>query len=267
MFREERLRRIVQMLVEDGQVRVTEAAKRFRVSESTIRLDLHNLENRGLVLRTHGGAILPDLMPGGPMLEIQKAFPERLTEHIAQKRAIGQAAAELVHDGETIMIDGGTTTREACLCLGAHQNLILVTNVVNIYPDLVSGEHVRVVMTGGELDPISMTLMSEVAEVTLARYRASKAILGIDAVSLQFGLTTLDARTAALKKQMIEHSDKCIILADSSKIQKVLRKVSQGQFQPPPDQAYQLPPPQMLSENRHNSQSPFRPVLTFVSAL
>lgn len=221
MFREERLRRIVQMLTENGTVRVSDIARRFDISDSTVRLDLKELEQRGLIVRTHGGAITPEFRSGRPVLEVQKDFPQRLVEHIKQKEAIGMAAADLVGNGETIMIDGGTTTRQVFYNLNKHRQLILVTNVVNTYPNLVSNDDIRVVLTGGELEPGSMTLLGEVGQLTLSRYRASKAILGIDAVSAPFGITTLELQTAALKKCMIENSDTLIIVADSSKINKV----------------------------------------------
>ena len=221
MFREERLRKIIQMLTENGTVRVLDVAERFNISASTVRLDLKELERRGLIVRTHGGAISPEARSGRPALEVQKAFPERLVEHIKQKEAIGKAAADLIRDGETIMIDGGSTTRQIFYNLVNHRHLILVTNVVNTYPALVSNDDIRVVLTGGELEPGSMTLVGEVSQLTLSRYRASKAILGIDAVSAPFGITTLELRTAALKKCMIENSDTLIVVADSSKINKV----------------------------------------------
>lgn len=221
MFREERLRELVDLLAENGQIRVPDAASYFDVSESTIRLDLKELEGRGLILRTHGGALLQGPPEGRPTFEMQKAFPERLEENIAQKRAIGRATAALIEDGEIIMIDGGSTTRQVCRNLNECRSLIMVTNVANTYPDLIANENIRVVLTGGELEHESMTLLGEPTQLTLAKYRASKAILGIDAVSVEFGLTTLDAQAAALKKCMIEHSDKLILVADSSKINKV----------------------------------------------
>jgi DeoR/GlpR family transcriptional regulator of sugar metabolism len=221
MFREERLRRIIQMITENGTVHVPDVADRFGISASTVRLDLKELERRGLIVRTHGGAIAPESRSGRPVLEVQKTFPQRLVENITQKEAIGKAAADLIGDGETIMIDGGTTTRQIFNNLVNHRFLILVTNVVNTYPSLVSNDDIRVVLTGGELEPGSMTLVGEVGQLTLSRYRASKAILGTDAVSALFGITTLEVQTAALKKCMIENSDTLIVVADSSKINKV----------------------------------------------
>lgn len=222
MFREERRNRLLETLLKKGEIRVPEVARQFKVSESTIRLDLKELDSRGLILRTHGGAIASNSQVEKPIFEVQKTFPERLTENSSAKRSIGRAVAQLIKAGETIMIDGGSTTREVCFNLGSHQNLILVTNVVNTYPDLIGYDSdIRVVMTGGELIRESMTLVGEEAQLTVARYRASKAILGIDAISVAFGITTLDSRAAALKKCMIEYSNKLIVVADSSKINKV----------------------------------------------
>lgn len=221
MFREERMSQLLVHLEKEGQLRVASAAALFGVSESTIRLDLQELEERGLAQRTHGGAILTSTSRKGTMKYLSLGLEERLVENGEAKRAIGKLAAGLIQDGETIMIDGGSTSRYVAFYLRYKKRLTLVTHIVDIYPDLIGMEgDFRVVFTGGELDQANMILVGEESPLIVSRYRASKAVLGIDGISISLGLTTQDVH-AALKKAMMTYSDQVIIVADSSKLGRV----------------------------------------------
>ena len=221
MFREERMNQLLVHLEQEGQLRVANAAALFGVSESTIRLDLQELEERGLVQRTHGGAILTSVARSGTMKYLAQGVEARLIEHREAKKAIGQLAASLIQDGETIMIDGGSTARYVAFYLRYKKRLTIVTHIVDIYPDLIGMEgDFRVVLTGGELDQSEMILVGEEAPLIVSHYRASKAILGIDGISISLGLTTQDVH-APLKKAMMAYSDQVIIVADSSKLGQV----------------------------------------------
>ncbi len=221
MFREERMSQLLVHLEQEGQLRVANAAGLFGVSKSTIRLDLQELEERGLVQRTHGGAILTSAARNGTMKYLSLGLEERLVENGEAKRAIGRLAAELIHDDETIMIDGGSTSRYVAFHLRYKKRLTIVTHIVDIYPDLIGMEgDFRVVFTGGELDQSNMILVGEESPMIVSRYRASKAVLGIDGISISLGLTTQDVH-APLKKAMMTYSDQVIIVADSTKLGRV----------------------------------------------
>ena len=221
MFREERMSQLLVQLEQEGQLRVAKAAGLFGVSESTIRLDLQELEERGLVQRTHGGAILTSVSRNGTMKYLSLGLEERLVENGEAKRAIGRLAAELIQDDETIMIDGGSTTRYVAFHFRYKKRLTIVTHIVDIYPDLIGMEgDFRVVFTGGELDQSNMILVGEESPLIVSRYRASKAVLGIDGISISLGLTTQDVH-APLKKAMMTYSDQVIIVADSTKLGRV----------------------------------------------
>jgi len=221
MFREERMSQLLAHLGQEGQLRVGNAASLFGVSESTIRLDLQELEERGLVQRTHGGAILTSLARSGTMKYLAMGIEERLVANRDAKKAIGELAASLIQDGETIMIDGGSTARYVAYHLRSKQRLTIVTHIVDIYPDLIGMEgDFRVVLTGGELDKNEMILVGEEAPLIVSRYRASKAVLGIDGLSISLGLTTQDVH-APLKKAMMTYSDQVVIVADSTKLGQV----------------------------------------------
>lgn len=221
MFREERMKLILSHLEREGQLRVVDAAVLFGVSESTIRLDLQELEESGMVQRTHGGAILTSVSRKGTLKYVSLGLEERLVENRDAKKAIGRMAADLIHDDETIMIDGGSTSRYVAFHLRYKKRLTIVTHIVDIYPDLIGLEgDFRVVLTGGELDQANMILVGEESPGIVSHYRASKAILGIDGISLSLGLTTQDVH-APLKKAMMTYSDQVIIVADSTKLGRV----------------------------------------------
>ncbi|MCD4672380.1 MAG: DeoR/GlpR family DNA-binding transcription regulator [Anaerolineaceae bacterium] len=212
---------ILSHLEREGQLRVVDAAVLFGVSESTIRLDLQELEESGMVQRTHGGAILTSVSQKGTFKYVSMGLEERLVENRDAKKAIGRMAADLIYDDETIMIDGGSTSRYVAFHLRYKNRLTIVTHIVDIYPDLIgmAGDF-RVVLTGGELDQANMILVGEESPDIVSHYRASKAILGMDGISLSLGLTTQDVH-APLKKAMMTYSDQVIIVADSTKLGRV----------------------------------------------
>ena len=221
MFREERMKLLLSQLEQEGQLRVGEAASLFGVSESTIRLDLQELEGRGLVQRTHGGAILTSAARSGVLKYVSLGLEERLIENREAKMAIGQRTADLIEDGETIMIDGGSTARYVAFYLRHKKRLTLVTHMVDIYPDLIGMDgDFRVVMTGGELDPVNMILVGEEAPLIVSHFRASTAVLGMDGNSLSLGVTSQDVH-APLKRAMMTYSSRVIIVADSTKLGRV----------------------------------------------
>lgn len=218
MLREERLQRISEQLVRERKVLCNELAGQFGLTPASIRLDLHELEQRGLATRVYGGAVLAT---AGQAMQEQR-IAERLDLQRAAKEAIGQAAAALIADTETIMIDGGTTTIEVCRHLHDKHNLTVISCALHsLWQELASRSNLQVFITGGYLRPESSSLVGEAAENTLCSLRASKAILGIDGISLESGLTTFNFLEAGVKKRMIETSQKLVIVADHTKFGRV----------------------------------------------
>jgi DeoR/GlpR family transcriptional regulator of sugar metabolism len=223
MLREERLWRISQKLMQERVVVTSQLAEEFGLTPATMRTDLAELERRGLARRTHGGAVLTQSVPSPkiPALEEAKLTNRFAVQHL-EKAAIGRAAAGLIKDGETIMIDGGTTTYEVVRNLGDKRNLTVITSVLNdLWSELVSKGDMQIFLTGGFLRPESLSLVGEAAETMLHGFRASKAILGIDGISVEHGFTALNFMEASVKKRMIEASQELIIVADSTKLGKV----------------------------------------------
>jgi DeoR family fructose operon transcriptional repressor len=192
----------------------------FAASEATIRRDLTMLERQGLVERTHGGAVsryFPSL---------NAPFPVR--DQVPEKKAIAVAAAELVSDDETIVLDAGTTTAQLARALVKHRNLTVITNSTRVMNELYGREGVVVIVTGGELltlhelsqeDDSIMT--GSVAEAALRRFRPSKVFLSTAGITLSDGLTTASLPQAQIKQLMIEISTEVILLTDSSKFGRV----------------------------------------------
>jgi DeoR family fructose operon transcriptional repressor len=140
----------------------------------------------------------------------------------AEKEAIALAVLDLIGDGETLMIDGGTTTAEVCGLLGARRNLTVVSSALNpALPALVTDCGVEVFLTGGYLLPQSQALVGDAAEASLRGIHAGKAILGMDGVSLEHGLTTQKFLEARMKRLMIESCDSVIIVADHTKLGRI----------------------------------------------
>ncbi len=216
-FREERLKQIAERVLSGQTVYVNALAAEFGVSPSTIRLDLSELEAHGILKRTHGGAMLADGLDGR-LIASKSSFEARRQELQAEKEAIGRAAAALVEDGDTLMIDGGSTTLHVARFLANKRGLTVVTNAVTLLPDLLAIPDAQVYVTGGALDRRFATLLGEVALDTIGRFRTSKIILGMDGVSADAGLTVTDPAVAATKRKMMEAGGQLIIVSDHTKL-------------------------------------------------
>ncbi|MCF7805478.1 MAG: DeoR/GlpR family DNA-binding transcription regulator [Candidatus Marinimicrobia bacterium] len=202
---------IVRLLNKNGKVKVEELSKQFDVSSVTIRNDLDYLEKKGIVHRTYGGALIRDIV----------AYDSSLTEkqklHAEEKRKIGIKAAELIHDGESIILDSGTTTRQIAVNIKEKQGLTVLTNAINIAVELAGLENITVMLTGGTLRKKSYSLVGPEAEHALTNYFFDKLFLGVDGFGLDSGLTTPNPLEAQLNRLMVQMANEVIAVTDSSK--------------------------------------------------
>ena len=204
-----RRQKIVELLNQKGRIRVCDLSGMMHVSEVTIRNDLYVLAKSGILDRVPGGAV---------PLHMQNAYQPRKTEHAEEKKNIAFATAELVHDGETLMINSGTTTHYTAIELRKRKNLNILTNSVAVAMELGSYPTFRVILLGGKINTeYAFTYGSDTLS-QLSRYKADKAILAVDGVCCHAGLTTYHAEEAAINKAMIDRSLQTIIVADSSKL-------------------------------------------------
>jgi DeoR family transcriptional regulator of aga operon len=210
---EERRRLIVELVEQQGRATVEELAERFKTSPVTIRADLEALARNAAIVRSHGGA-LP-----APAHAVDTPLSIKETRRHAQKRRIGQAAAKLVRDGETIILDSGSTTIEIARALRQRKwsELTVITNGLHIALELGAIPSIRVMMLGGLLRPSSHSLAGPGAEQTLAQLSADRLFLGVDGIDPEVGVTTPDPQEAALNALMIRVSRETVGVFDASK--------------------------------------------------
>lgn len=211
MLNEERRRHILETVNREGRVLVKDLAQRFKTSQVTIRKDLETLHSQGLVHRTHGGA-LP--LRTGALLDPSLREKERL--HRREKLRIGTAAARLVKEGQSVVLDSGTTTTMVARALRGFRNLTVITNAVNIAAEL-AGTSVQVILTGGILRENSFSLVGPLAEEVLRRLSADILFLGVDGFDVQFGLTTPNLLEAKVNRVMVDIARRTVVVCDSSK--------------------------------------------------
>ncbi len=203
--------KIIQKIQSEGSVRVDELSEEFDVSTVTIRNDLDFFEEKGLIHRTYGGALLRNNVYNDPSLE------EKQKINVEEKRRIGEYAAGLVKDGDSIILDSGTTTREIALRLKDKENLTLLTNAINIAVELAGVSGMRMMLTGGVLRDKSYSLVGPEAERMMQNYYFDKLFLGVDGMDFEHGLTTPNPQEAQLNRMMVERSNTVILVSDSSK--------------------------------------------------
>lgn len=207
----ERRNRTLKMLKDNGQVSVVELSHLLDVSEVTIRKDLQYLERRNLLIRTHGGAMLNDY------LVQDQHFDEKGKRYAAEKQRIGEAAAGLVEDGDTILMDAGTTIIQIARHLNGKRKLTILTSAINVAMELLRLPDIQLVMLGGLIRSTSAAVVGPYAETMVRDHYCSKFFLAVDGLDPDFGLTTTNALEAHLNKMMIDSAQKTILVMDSSK--------------------------------------------------
>jgi DeoR family fructose operon transcriptional repressor len=211
-FKEERWRDILSILAEHGRIRVGRLAERLGVSEATVRRDLESMQAQGLLQRTHGGAMLP--LPTA----FEVSFDESQTRALAEKSAIGRCAAALVQEGESIIIESGTTTLEMAKYLSDFRRLTVLTNSLAISKVLSDYEGIEVHVLGGSLRRQSASLVGPWVLEILRTVRVDTAFLGANGLSAEFGISAPNIFTAETRKAMMGAARRRIALADHSKL-------------------------------------------------
>ena len=208
-----RREKIMELLRREGRVQVSRLSEELGATPVTIRSDLTALEQSGQLLRMQGGAFLPNWLSQGYGTG---TFPT--DDQTGEKQAIAAAAATLIQDGDTLFINSGTTAHFTAKALKNHQNLNLVTNSLAVASELGSTPHFRTLLLGGEVNARYGFTSGCDAQEQLRRYQADWAVLSVDGISAQNGITTYHAEEAALNRMLIEHAKRTIIVADHTKI-------------------------------------------------
>jgi DeoR family galactitol utilization operon repressor len=202
-----RERKILDFLLEKGTISVADLSRNLEVSEVTIRSDLNTLEKRGLLSRVHGGAV-PVIHPH--ILERQNLFVE-------EKQNIARSAVSLIQNGDTIMIEAGTTPALICRYLGGKRDVHVITNSVLAFNAARNHPGLRITLCGGEFRSSTESFVGPVAVETIGRFNVALAFIGTDGFSARQGVTTNLLEGSEVSKMMKERARRLVLLADSSK--------------------------------------------------
>lgn len=194
-----------------GVCRVTDLAVLLGVSGETVRRDIKLMASEGLVRKVHGGVALLD-QAGEP------AFRQRLRENAQAKKAIAEYAASEVHDGDSIMLDTGSTTAYVAEALLVHRDLTVITNSVDIANTLAMRNGNRVFMAGGELRADDGAVLGGGAVAFIGQFRAHIAFLSVGAIDIEDGLMDYYMSEAEFSRMVIERAERTIVVADRSKL-------------------------------------------------
>lgn len=206
-----RKRLIVQTVEERGSVDVRELADLLHTSEMTVRRDLVQLASMGLIYRTRGGAMKVSLATD------KHTFANKSAVNAERKDYICRLAAQEIQEGDVIFMDCGSTVFRLCQFI-RNKQITVVTNSLPVMAELMTSE-VSINLVGGEVDKERQAIHGLIAEEHMARYRANRAFIGIDGISLENGLSANSEKEASTATTMARQSDKVYLLCDSSKLE------------------------------------------------
>lgn len=215
VFGIERRSKIMSILYDKKSILVQEAAVTFGVTEETIRRDLKELENQGLLSRTYGGAVLSDDTKTEAPLEIREGI------NIAGKDSIGKYAARMINDGDTILLDASTSSLYVAKHIKSKKNLTVITNAERIILELSSCDDMTLISTGGILRNKSLSYVGHATENAIGNYYANKLFFSCKGFSPKRELTDSNEQESEIRKTMIRCSNQVIFLCDHTKFDKV----------------------------------------------
>ncbi len=210
MLKEERQQYILNRINESYRIYITSLSSELGVSDDTLRRDLKELDERGLLTKVHGGAIARSGIP--------TEFTERLNRRVATRQQMAAKVIPLLQPGNVVWIDGGTYNLEVARQLPTDLELTVYTNSFPVVHALIHHPRLELIFLGGKVFPSSQVTVGVPVFQALQQVRPDWLILGISNVHPQKGLTVPDREEAMIKRCMTERAQKCIILADSQKL-------------------------------------------------
>ncbi|HQL37591.1 MAG TPA: DeoR/GlpR family DNA-binding transcription regulator [Bacillota bacterium] len=210
MLSRERQQKILEMMQRTKVIKITDITSKFGVSTETARHDLDILRSQNLIKRIYGGAALITPITSEP------SYSTREVLHSAEKIAIGKKAAELIEDGQTIILDVGTTTIELARSIKHRNSIIVLTNSLPIVNEL-SNSDINLHIMGGKLNKSFLSMSGSLTLSALKQYYVDIAFIGAGGVTFQDGISDFNIEEAQVRKFSIERAKKTILLADSSK--------------------------------------------------
>jgi DeoR/GlpR family transcriptional regulator of sugar metabolism len=224
VFQEERLEKIIALLEKEDRLVTKNLPEILNTTSVTIRKDIAILEQRGLLKRTHGGAIKPRKLFHG------LALNEKEKLNLEEKIRIAKKAAKLIYEGDTIILDSGSTTSFIAKEIKHMKGITVITNAINIVSILLNSD-IDVILIGGSLLKETSTLVGPLADDVLRKISADKLFIGVDGIDFEVGLTTPNILEANTSRVMMEMSGEIILVVDASKFGRrslgVISKVSE----------------------------------------
>ncbi len=212
MFIEERHQHILELLQAKGRVEVSELSKTFQISEDSIRRDLRLMEEKGLLTRTYGGAILPE------QVSLALSYRERQEINTEVKTAIAKLAVAAIKNNDTILLDGSSTVAEMVPFLNHISGLTVITNSIAIAHDVLHfTTNCQLIMIGGLVERESFNAISIDTLKTIQGLTVDKTFTGPCSISSEWGLSTTTFDEAAIKRAMIEAAKEVYVLVESNK--------------------------------------------------
>jgi len=212
---QDRQARIVELLKEEQFLGIGMLTERFEVSVATVRRDLGELEEAGLLRRTHGGAVSIN------QVALDKSNAARLIWKQAEKAAIAGVVAEMIADGDTVLLDAGTTALEVARRLAGRSSLTFISNGLDIIAELTRFDGQNIYSVGGEYTETNRSFRGPLAEQFIRQFNVDKLILNAASIDVDRGLVcTVEPVNASVARAMIEVSRRVIVVADHSKFTK-----------------------------------------------
>ena len=208
----ERQQQILERLQHEKRVSVSDLSRQFGVSTVTIRADLGELKERGLLARIRGGAVL-----AGMVNDPEPVFAQRQQARSQEKQSMGRVASELVHNGEAIALDASTSALAVATQIKDRRELTVVTNGLMIAIELADAPGISIMMPGGILRGEAFSLVSGMGNNCLAELNISKGFFGARGLTLEEGLTDVDNYEVEMKRRLVAMCKEVIALVDSSK--------------------------------------------------
>jgi DeoR family transcriptional regulator of aga operon len=211
MLIDERRQHILELIQHQGRALVSDLSEQLNISQITIRKDLDYLQSKGVIQRSHGGALRVQ-----SSALIDPTLQEKQKHNIREKERIAAAATKMVEEGQCIILDSGTTTTAVAERLKRFKQLTVITNAVNIAAEL-AGTDFEVILVGGTLRKNSFSLVGPLAEDNLEEMHADILFLGVDGFDLEVGITTPNFLESRVNRAMVKAARQVVAVCDSSK--------------------------------------------------
>ena len=211
----ERRNAILAKLNAEGKVIVTDLSREFDVTEETIRRDLEKLDNEGLATKTYGGAV------ANQNLNIDLPFNVRKRANVELKQKIAEKIAEMIHDGDYIMLDASSTAIYIAKCISNLKNITLITNSVEILVELADKSNWKILSTGGSLKKGALSLVGASAERMIRGFHVDLAVCSSKGIDMNMGVTDSNEKDSEIKQAIFGAANRKILAVDSTKFDKI----------------------------------------------